>query len=201
MRIRAAHKTDNKYLAKLHIEVFQGFFLSTLGEQFLSRYYKVVLKHPETICLFAVDETHNICGYVLGRINAKGYLKRIVKSSPFVFACEAIRLLITKPKALIRLLNNLDKKREDSEVYDSQDYSEIGLIGVLPQYKGHGIGHKLLDEFEVILKKNGVSKISLTTDAENNANTLAAYKAWGFENYYSFVSYPNRKMYRLIKHI
>lgn len=201
MIIRKASKADNKYLAQLHISVFSGFFLSTLGEKFLTTYYKVVLKHPETICLFAEDEEANICGYVLGRINAKGYLKRIVKSAPLVFIWEAIKLLFTRPKALFRLINNLDKKRDDSEVRDEQDYAEIGLIGVLPQYKGQGIGHRLFNEFVEILKKNGVAKISLTTDADDNVNTLTAYKAWGFEVYYKFVSYPNRNMYRLIKTI
>ena len=159
MIIRKASKADNKYLAQLHISVFPGFFLSTLGEKFLTTYYKVVLKHPETICLFAEDEEANICGYVLGRINAKGYLKRIVKSAPLVFIWEAIKLLFTRPKALFRLINNLDKKRDDSEVRDEQDYAEIGLIGVLPQHKGQGIGHRLFNEFVEILKKNGVAKI------------------------------------------
>lgn len=201
MIIRKASKADNKYLAQLHISVFPGFFLSTLGEKFLTTYYKVVLKHPETICLFAEDEEANICGYVLGRINAKGYLKRIVKSAPLVFIWEAIKLLFTRPKALFRLINNLDKKRDDSEVRDEQDYAEIGLIGVLPQHKGQGIGHRLFNEFVEILKKNGVAKISLTTDADDNVNTLTAYKAWGFEVYYKFVSYPNRNMYRLLKTI
>lgn len=199
MKIRKANKTDNKHLAQLHISVFPGFFLSTLGEKFLNTYYKVVLRHPETICLFAEDNNANICGYVLGRINAKGYLRRIVKSAPLVFIWEAIKLLFTRPRALFRLINNLDKRREDSEVTDAQDYAEIGLIGVLPQYKGQGIGHRLFNEFVEILNKNGVERISLTTDADDNVNTLTAYKAWGFEIYYKFVSYPNRNMYRLIK--
>lgn len=201
MKIRKASKTDNKYLAQLHISVFPGFFLSTLGEKFLTTYYKVVLRHPETICLFAEDDNANICGYVLGRINAKGYLKRIVKSAPWVFIWEAIKLFFTRPRALFRLINNLDKKRDDSKVRDEQDYAEIGLIGVLPQYKGQGIGHQLFNEFVEILKNNGVEKISLTTDADDNVNTLTAYKAWGFEVYYTFVSYPNRNMFRLIKTI
>ena len=201
MKIRKAYQTDNQYLAQLHISVFPGFFLSTLGEKFLTTYYRVVLKHPETICLFAEDENAHICGYVLGRVNAKGYLKRIVKSAPLIFTWEAIKLLFSRPRALIRLVKNLDKKRNDSEVNDSQDYAEIGLIGVLPEYKGQGIGHLLFNEFVSILKEKGVGNVSLTTDANDNENTLTAYKAWGFEVYYKFISYPNRCMCRLIKTI
>lgn len=201
MNIRSAESFDNGMLARLHISVFPGFFLSTLGEHFLTTYYRIVLRHPETICLFAEDENCQIYGYVLGRINANGYLKRIVKSAPSVFCWEAFRLLFSRPKALLRLINNLDKKRDDSVFTDDQNYAEIGLIGILPGLKGQGIGRQLLLKFETMLKEKGIKRLSLTTDAENNEGTLAAYKSWGFEVYYPFTSYPNRKMYRLIKEI
>lgn len=201
MNLRYAQPGDNKLLAQLHISVFPGFFLSTLGERFLTAYYKIVLKHPETICLFAIDENNKVCGYVLGRTNAKGYLKRIVKSAPFVFCSEGIRLLFTRPKALLRLVNNLEKKRDDETISDDQNYAEIGLIGVLPNQKGQGIGRQMLNKFEEILKEKGVMRLSLTTDAIDNENTLKSYEAWGFEVFYQFTSYPDRKMYRLIKNI
>lgn len=201
MIIRQAHIEENKYIAKLHIAVFPNFFLSTLGEKFLTTYYKVVLRHPETICLFAETESGEVCGYVLGRIKAKGYLKRIVKSAPITFCWEGVKLMFSRPASLLRLVKNLDKKRDDKQVKDNQDYAEIGLIGVMPEYKGLGIGRALFNEFIGMIKKQGVAKISLTTDAEKNDNTLAAYKAWGFEVLYLFTTYPSRKMYRLIKNI
>ena len=199
--VRKSAPSDNETLARLHTAVFPGFFLSTLGVGFLTVYYRVVLRHPETICLFAEDESGRVCGYVVGRTHAAGYLKRIVRSAPLTFGWQASRLLFTRPKALLRLLNNLDKKRDDSQVSDPQEYAEIGLIGVLPQYKGQGIGRRLFGEFEAELKTRDVRRLSLTTDAENNADTLRAYRAWGFEVYYPFTSYPDRKMYRLIKNL
>lgn len=188
-------------LAKLHADVFPVFFLSTLGLNFLTTYYKVVLKHPETICFFATDENENILGYVLGRSHASGYLKRILMSAPLTFMLEGLKLLFTRPKSLLRLIRNLDKKNNDGSEKDTQNYAEIGLIGVIPEAKGKGIGHQLLREFEKELKKRNVKQLSLTTDYENNENTLRAYHAWGFEVLYIFTTYPNRKMYRLIKDI
>lgn len=201
MTIRQATESDHKYLAQLHMSVFPGFFLSTLGVDFLTTYYKVVLKHPETICLFAEDDNGTVCGYVVGRIKAKGYLRRIVKSAPIAFCWEALKLMFTRPKALIRLVRNLDKKRNDDKVVDHQNYAEIGLIGVQPHCKGQGIGRLLLVAFQQKLQRVNVHLLSLTTDAENNIDTLTAYKAWGFEVLYPFVSYPNRKMLRLIKEV
>ena len=84
---------------------------------------------------------------------------------------------------------------------DNQDYGEIGLIGISPSLKGKGIGRLLLEQIEFELRTHNVTRLSLTTDYHNNENTLAAYKAWGFSILYDFVTYPNRRMYRLIKDV
>ena len=200
MIIRKVEVNENRALAKLHMQVMPDFFLASLGEGFLTTYYKVVLRHPETICLLAEDENKNILGFVLGREKAKGYLKRILKSSLFTFVIEGIKLLFIKPKSLIRLVRNLDKISKDSSISDTQNYAEIGLIGVSPELKGQGIGHKLFEGFIGILKERNVANLSLTTDMDDNEQTITSYKAWGFTVMYEFKTYPDRRMLRLIKY-
>ncbi|MCE9137718.1 GNAT family N-acetyltransferase [Bacteroides thetaiotaomicron] len=201
MIIRKVEVNENRALAKLHMQVMPDFFLASLGEGFLTTYYKVVLRYPETICLLAEDENKNILGFVLGREKAKGYLKRILKSSLFTFVIEGIKLLFIKPKSLIRLVRNLDKISKDSSISDTQNYAEIGLIGVSPELKGQGIGHKLFEGFIGILKERNVANLSLTTDMDDNEQTITSYKAWGFTVMYEFKTYPDRRMLRLIKEI
>lgn len=201
MIIRKVEVNENRALAKLHMQVMPDFFLASLGEGFLTTYYKVVLRHPETICLLAEDENKNILGFVLGREKAKGYLKRILKSSLFTFVIEGIKLFFIKPKSLIRLVRNLDKISKDSSISDTQNYAEIGLIGVSPELKGQGIGHKLFEGFIGILKERNVANLSLTTDMDDNEQTITSYKAWGFTVMYEFKTYPDRRMLRLIKEI
>lgn len=201
MIIRKVEVNENRALAKLHMQVMPDFFLASLGEGFLTTYYKVVLRHPETICLLAEDENKNILGFVLGREKAKGYLKRILKSSLFTFVIEGIKLLFIKPKSLIRLVRNLDKISKDSSISDTQNYAEIGLIGVSPELKGQGIGHKLFEGFIGILKERNVANLSLTTDMDDNEQTITSYKAWEFTVMYEFKTYPDRRMLRLIKEI
>ena len=201
MIIRKVEVNENRALAKLHMQVMPDFFLASLGEGFLTTYYKVVLRYPETICLLAEDENKNILGFVLGREKAKGYLKRILKSSLFTFVIGGIKLLFIKPKSLIRLVRNLDKISKDSSISDTQNYAEIGLIGVSPELKGQGIGHKLFEGFIGILKERNVANLSLTTDMDDNEQTITSYKAWGFTVMYEFKTYPDRRMLRLIKEI
>lgn len=201
MKIRLAEKKDIENLAYLQEKVFPGFFMASLGHGFLKTFYKVAISYPETTCLVAEDEEGAFLGYVFGRTRAKGYLKNVLKRGLLLFGIEGIKLLFTRPSAIIRLAKNLDKKDSSGMNSDDKDYAEIGLIGVIPDKKGMGIGHTLFYAFEQEVKQKGAKRISLTTDCNNNDNTLTAYKAWGFRVLYEFVTYPDRRMYRLIKDI
>ena len=201
MLIRKATRKDAENLALAHERIFDDFFMSSLGTSFLVVYYRMAVDYDATSCFVAYDESGNCLGFVFGRKTAKGYLKRLLKRGLLRFALCGVKLLLTRPNALIRLIKNLEKKSNSKDFEDTQDYAEIGLIGVSPEYKGQGIGHRLFHAFEEDVKQRGATKISLTTDYYNNDNTLIAYKAWGFTVLYEFVTYPNRRMYRLIKTI
>lgn len=201
MTIRKANKNDVNTLASEHEKIFSDFFMASLGGSFLKAYYSTAVDYEETVCLMADDEEGNCLGFVFGRVKAKGYLKKLLKRGFVRFAWCGVKLLFTRPKALMRLARNLEKKSNANGLEDSQDYAEIGLIGVSPQMKGQGIGHQLLNAFEAEIKGQGVNRLSLTTDYYDNENTLIAYKAWGFRVLYDFTVYPDRKMYRLIKDV
>ena len=199
MFIRLACKTEYASIAKLHKEFFPSFFMTSLGENYLKEHYKIILKHANTICYIAENE-NNIVGFVIGRADAHNGLKKVVIDNFFAFLLLGLKLTFMNPSSLWRVIKNISKK-DNGSIHDKQNYSEIGLIGVKPELKGVGIGHQLLYAFEKEAKKQGAKRLSLTTDYYNNYNTLAAYRAWGFEIYYEFISYPNRPMYRLIKDI
>ena len=65
--------------------------------------------------------------------------------------------------------------------------------------QGKGVGKKLLAKTEDVLKEEGVARVSLTTDYNNNESAVGFYHSMGYETLYNFVTYPNRKMYRFIK--
>jgi ribosomal protein S18 acetylase RimI-like enzyme len=188
MKIRKANVKDVKELALLHLQIFDNFFMSSLGVGFLKSYYKTAIKYSKTICLVSVDDNGNIQGFVLGRVQTRGYLKKLLIRGLPTFFIQGVTLIFTNPKILLRLAKNLEKKGQKNGFNDKQNYSEIGLIGVKPELKGRGIGHQLLHVFEKEAKEQGAKKLSLTTDYYNN-------------EHYDFISYPNRRMYRLIKDI
>lgn len=195
---RGAEIVDLDIITEIHSRTFNNFFLTSLGISFLKTYYQACIKSKEAISLCSIDENNNIVGFCFGALYSKGFNKRLILSNWFPFLIQAIRILFSKPKALIRLFRNLKK---EGNIEDIGDYAELYSIAVLNEKKGLGIGKGLLIEFENYLKKELIKKASLTTDFNSNDAVLGFYKSMGYDVYYEFITYPNRKMFRLIKNI
>jgi len=185
-------------ITTLHLEAFEGFFLSELGKEFLSTYYNSVRVNDRGV-LLGCFEDKKLLGFCAATTLSEGFNKYLVKSNFFSFSKIGFFLLFTKPKALLRLLKNFTKS--DPSVNDNGHYAELLSIGVSPTAQGKGVGKKLLIALEEYLNDKNVSQLSLTTDFYDNERTLNFYKGLGYEIMYDFVAYPDRKMYRLIKKI
>lgn len=196
MIYRKVKYNEYKILAFIHQIAFPDFFLTNLGEEFLGDYYKACIKSSHSISIGAVDDRGEIVGFAVGSLKSKGFHKNLIFENFFLFTKRAIILILSKPRAIIRLIKNLDKNHS---LEDDGKYSELLSIGILHELKGTGIGKDLLFTFEKEVKKRGEKKIALTTDLENNERVIAFYEKCGYKQFYSFTTYPSRKMYKMIK--
>jgi ribosomal protein S18 acetylase RimI-like enzyme len=198
MIYRSLYEYEYGKVADLHSKAFSDFFLTSLGVGFLRVYYKASLKSNESLALCAIDENGDIQGFCIGCILSKGYHMRLIMKNLFMFSGVAVRIVFTNPGSLIRLYKNLNKQ---SDPRDMGDYSELLSIAVSPSYEGSGVGKNLIKNFEEVAKTRNCKRIALTTDYFNNQKVLTFYKKSGYEVYYEFISYPNRKMIKLIKYL
>ncbi|MBR5842571.1 MAG: GNAT family N-acetyltransferase [Bacteroidaceae bacterium] len=196
MEIRRAKVEDVPQIVKNHEDAFEGFFLTTLGSRFLQFYYRAFVNSQDGVVYCAVENGH-VLGFSAATKQCRGFNTRLIKNNILSFFVLAVKLMFTQPGALIRLAKNLTKKSD--EVVDNEDYAELYSIGVSSEAQGKGIGKKLLYATESALKDEGVDKVSLTTDYNNNESAVAFYHSMGYSTLYEFIAYPNRKMYRLIK--
>ncbi|GAB1474505.1 GNAT family N-acetyltransferase [Bacteroidota bacterium] len=197
MLYRRASIEDFNQISLVHINSFKGLFLTELGVNFLNLYYKSVLRSESTISVCATDN-ELVIGFVVGCKQSKGYNKSLLLNNFFSFFTFTVITLFTKPKKIIRLIRNFSKIKKPS---DDGIYSEILSIAVLPNYTGQGVGDKLVIEFEKIVKEENLKKITLTTDYYNNDSVISFYKKNGYSIFYDFITYPNRRMYKLIKNL
>ncbi len=198
MKIRTAHLKDVATLAEIHTEAFRDFFLTSLGTGFLKTYYKASLKSSESIAFVALDAEDNIIGFSSGCAKAAGFHKRLILSNMLSFILQGLLIFFGRPKAILRLLLNLDKNENTA---DDGNYTELLSIAVLPSHKGEGIGRALIQAFEQEAIKRGCKRIALTTDFTNNQDVILFYKNSGYEVFYDFTTYPDRKMYKFIKYL
>lgn len=198
MNIRKATLYDVNAIVEIHINAFKGFFLTSLGRDFLKFYYTCFVKNGETVTMVA-EENKKIYGFSAATTKCKGFNGRLIKGNFFLFGLLTFKMLFRSPKSLLRLIRNLTKKGDG--VIDKEDYAELYSIGVSRNVQGMGVGKKILIETEKNLKAMGVKRISLTTDYFNNEQAVGFYHSVGYKLLYEFVTYPNRKMYRLIKNL
>ena len=196
MIIRKATINDVDTIVEIHLNAFEGFFLTSLGAEFLRFYYSRFVRSNETVTMIA-EENGVIYGFSASSKFCKGFNSRLIKSNLIAFGLLSFKLLLIKPISLLRLVKNLSKKGEN--VIDNEDYAELYSIGVCKSAQGKGVGKMLLLKSEQVMKEEGVTRVSLTTDFDNNEQAVGFYHSMGYETLYEFVTYPNRKMYRLIK--
>lgn len=199
-RITYKKVNTSKYheIAKVHLNSFEDFFLTSLGEGFLKAYYKACLKNERAIAICALNGQEEIVGFGIGTSLSKDFHKMLLKNNFFDFFGQALRLALSRPSALFRLAQNLSKKSTDN---DDGNYAELLSIAVLPKMGNLGVGKGLIGEFEREALKRKCKKIALTTDSKNNSKVIKFYENMGYLLYSEFVAYPNRKMLKLIKPI
>jgi ribosomal protein S18 acetylase RimI-like enzyme len=190
--------TEDYYdeIVNIHMKAFDGFFLTLLGKQFLKTYYKAVIAHPLGVVYCAVDEMNHLVGFGVGTKCSNGFHKKLLKCNFGAFMLQGVSILFKNPFSIFRLIKNMEKNMNHE---DNGMYAELLSIGVLPSCAGEGIGKLLISAFEGEIRANGIERVSLTTDYYNNVSALEFYKKGGYEIFYDFHAYPQRRMYRLVK--
>jgi ribosomal protein S18 acetylase RimI-like enzyme len=195
IKVKIIPVEDIKDVVLVHESAFKGFFLTELGSSFLRLYYNSVRKSPIGVLIGAYDNEH-LLGFCAACKRSKGFNTHLIMSNFFRFSFVGLKLLFTSPNSLVRLVKNMSK---NSGADDDGNYAEVLSIGVSREAQGRGVGKLLLMHLQEIFSQDGIKRLSLTTDYSDNDNTLNFYQSMNFVPMYDFVTYPSRRMYRLIK--
>ena len=196
MIYRTLKPSEYRVLSVIHELAFGQFFLTSLGMRFLETYYKACLKSNDSIAVCAVNDNNKIIGFATGSVKAKAYHKKLFLRNLHSFAFRGFVLAITQPASLIRLVMNFEKQ---ANPIDDRNYSELLSIAVLPELKGSGTAKNLLKYFEKEALIRGANRVALTTDYDDNGRVVSFYIKNAYHIYYDFITYPNRRMYKMVK--
>lgn len=181
---------DVDSVANLHLQVFPDFFLSFLGYGFLRQYYMGIVQLNQYGLV--VRQENTILGFVVGIDCHASFYSRLLKSRGLGFAVTSIPAIIKKPSILPRLFRAFCKQAPKPK--DTIPTIQLTSIGVAPEVRGSGIGHRLMGEFSLFIFRKGFRRMILETDEENNESVCRFYQNEGFRILRKYHTPEGRKM-------
>lgn len=194
IRICSIEKNDRKVIdeiVEIHLETFEGFFLTFMGRGFLKQMYSSYCTHSFSDILVAFDENDKTVGFVAYSGDISGLYKHMIKTRLVSFAWFSLGAFFRKPTVFMKLVRAFLKPSESAR---AEEYVELASIGVKPCNKSSGIGSKLIDALKTRVDFDKYSYIALETDAVNNDATNSFYLKNGFVLEKEFETHEGRKM-------
>lgn len=199
MKIRHSKEADLKAIVDVHNQAFENFFMTSLGSQFLIKYYRNY-QNTNHLSLVIEDENHNVLGFVVGTNNSSDFYKSLKQDwRSFLFPLLKNVFNVRMLTKIFHRAHSLVLTNKVNTVIPPQGYNELTSIGVIPNSNIKGLGSRLLKEYESICKASGISGVYLTTDAVANESVLKFYQKHGFTIAQEFTQDNLRLMYMLIK--
>lgn len=194
MQIRNIRKTEKETInniVSIHLDTFQGFFLTFMGRGFLRLMYQSYVEYSNSGVLVAFEDNKAL-GFLAYSGDLSGLYKYMIKKRLIPFAWYSLGAFFRKPTVFIRLVRAFLKP---SETKREERYVELASIGVDPKVKSKGVGSQLIEELKAKVDFNEYAYITLETDAINNEGANHFYQKNGFVLEREFETKEGRKMF------
>jgi ribosomal protein S18 acetylase RimI-like enzyme len=167
---------DVESVIRVHMDAFQGFFLTFLGPAFLREFYTGVSEDSSGIAI-VYDDIY-VAGFVVGTTQPSGFYKRLIHNRWWKFGLASLKPAIHKPLIIPRLLRALTLPCNTANGQNTM--GTLMSLAVLRDSQGKGIGRQLVSAFLEISRKRQVDTVNLTTDAVDNDCANEFYRKMGF---------------------
>lgn len=200
MRIRSISNTEKKTIndiVSIHLNTFQGFFLTFMGRGFLKSMYRSYVEYNNSGILVAFEDEKPI-GFLAYSGDLSGLYKYMINKRLIPFAWYSFGAFFRNPAVFMRLVRAFLKPGETKR---EEKYMELASIGVAPNVKSKGIGSQLIDALKEQVDFNEYAYITLETDAVNNDSVNHFYQKNRFVQVREFETNEGRKMfeYRFVR--
>lgn len=199
-RCRQALISDVPSVARIHLEAFEGFFLSQLGYGFLCVMYRVFLVN--TAGVFVVQESNNgqVTGFAVGALSTGQKDRWLALRYMPHFLWASLPAIFRHPRTIVtRLIARFFETGSSFNV--PNDAAVLRSIGVLTSERGSGAAGDLLGAFEQMALRQGAAHVYLTTDQDNNERAQKFYKRHGYGVAEFFQQDGQRPMWVMSKHL
>ena len=175
---RQASITDINSIAKIHVSCFSGYFITSLGEKLISRYYQCYFEEDN---LFVIAEDNGkIIGFAMGYLLPSSARSRFERENRFLlsvrilkgfilFDKQTINRCVERLKSLFEIKNKNKKKLDISGEFKAiEPPAALLSIAVMESFRGKGVSSTLIVEFEKLLHSRKVNSYSLSVFEDND---------------------------------
>lgn len=200
MEIRCISNNEKETIndvVSIHLDTFQGFFLTFMGRGFLKLMYRSYVEYDNSGVLVAFENEKPI-GFLAYSGDFSGLYKYMIRKRLIPFAWYSLRAFLREPRVFIRLIRAFLKPNEAKR---NEKYVELASIGVKQESKHKGVGSKLIEELVRTVDLKKYKYINLETDATNNEEVNKFYCKNSFVLVREYETHEGRKMneYRYYK--
>lgn len=191
--IRKVDSTEKEIVnevVSIHMDSFDGFFLTFLGPGFLRQMYRSYCEE-ETSGLIVAFEKNRPIGFLAYSGNLCGLYKYMIKKRLVAFMWYSLGAFIRKPRIFFRLIRAFLKPGESKR---NEPYVELASIAVSSDEMSKGIGAQLIKYFVDMVDFEKYEYITLETDAVNNDRVNAFYQKNGFKFERQYETHEGRIM-------
>jgi ribosomal protein S18 acetylase RimI-like enzyme len=193
--IRPATPNDLPGIVIIHQQAFSNFFLTRLGDEFLRRYYALVLDYPAGVVL--VSERHSTLeGFVCGFVEPPEFY-RLMWRNKRAFVVPALAALVRHPSLATGVMYGVQRIQTSASKAPARS-CELSSIAVAPEAGGNGLGKALVQAFVKQAWSMDAKCVYLTTDADGNESANALYRQIGFQHAQRFLQRKGRWMNKYV---
>jgi hypothetical protein len=95
--LKALKTEDVKNITILHQIAFKNFFLTSLGSDFLTKFYASIFRSKDGIAIGAFDNSNELVGFAIGAKTKKGFYKSLLKNNFIPLLFSAFFNLLKQP--------------------------------------------------------------------------------------------------------
>jgi ribosomal protein S18 acetylase RimI-like enzyme len=173
--VRRAVPADIAAIAGLHASRIDEGFLPTLGQPFLRRLYRRILRSRDTSAHVAVDDRGRIVGFAAACADVGALYRRFVVRDGVVAACVAAPHLLRSWRRALETLR-YPAHSDGGKLPDA----EILAVAVAPEASGRGVGRALVDACGRDMQRLGLAAVKVVAGAHNDG-ARALYTGCGFD--------------------
>ena len=180
-------KEDLKEISRLHRVCFEGYFLSSLGEKLIEKYYESYVDEDAPF-IVAVADNNEIAGFCMGYLSGSKARGNFESKYKYQLSLKLLLLCLKLDKqALIRvrlkmrsiLKFSANKKRKNAGGKNPHRGTLLSIC-VSKEFRGTQTAQQMVREFENVLKTKNVTEYTLSV-YQTNARAKAFYEKMGFK--------------------